>query len=68
MRAGDAAVAVTWFQRAIDAGSSDIALLVHLAEAQAAAGDRDAAQATVGRALEREPGNAPARALARQLR
>ena len=68
MRAGDAAVAVTWFQRAIDAGGSDVALLVHLAEAQADAGDRDAAQATVGKALEREPGNAPARALARRLR
>ena len=43
-------------------------LLVRLAGAQADAGDRDAARATVTRALERDAGNIAARALARQLR
>ena len=47
---------------------SDAVILVHLAQAQIAAGDRDAARQTVARALEHEPQNAAARALARQLR
>ena len=68
MRAQDAPAAVTWFTRALDAGGPDTVILVHLAQAQIAAGDPDAARQTVARALEHEPQNAAARALARQLR
>jgi tetratricopeptide (TPR) repeat protein len=69
MRAKDAKAAVMWYQRALGAsGAGDAALLVRLAGAQADAGDRDAARLTVARAIERDTGNAAARALARQLR
>jgi tetratricopeptide (TPR) repeat protein len=69
MRAKDAKAAVMWYQRALGAGGAgDAALLVRLAGAQADAGDRDAARLTVARAIERDTGNAAARALARQLR
>jgi tetratricopeptide (TPR) repeat protein len=69
MRAKDAKAAVMWYQRALGAGGAgDAALLVRLASAQADAGDRDAARLTVARAIERDTGNAAARALARQLR
>ena len=69
MRAQDAKAAVTWYQRALDAGGgTDPVLLVRRAGAQADAGDRDAARATVTRAIERDAGNIAARALARQLR
>ena len=69
MRAQDAKAAVTWYQRALDAGGgTDPVLLVRLAGAQADAGDREAARATVTRAIERDAGNIAARALARQLR
>ncbi len=68
MRAQDPAGAVTWFTRALDVGGPDALILVHLAQAQLASGDRDAATATVAKALEHEPANAAARALARQLR
>jgi tetratricopeptide (TPR) repeat protein len=68
MQAQDPAGAVTWFTRALDAAGPDALILVHLAEAQLAAGDREAATATVARALEHEPANAAARALARRLR
>ena len=69
MRAQDPKAAVTWYQRALDAGGgTDPVLLVRLAGAQAEAGDREAARATVTRAIERDAGNIAARALARQLR
>jgi TPR repeat protein len=69
MRAQDPKAAVTWYQRALDAGGgTDAVLLVRLAGAQADAGDREAARATVTRAIERDAGNIAARALARQLR
>ncbi len=68
MRAKDAKAAVIWYQRALDGGGgSDASLLVRLAGAQADAGDRDGARVTVGKAIERDAGNAAARALARQL-
>jgi tetratricopeptide (TPR) repeat protein len=68
MRAKDAKTAVIWYQRALDGGGgSDASLLVRLAGAQADAGDRDGARVTVAKAIERDAGNAAARALARQL-
>ena len=68
MRAQDPKAAVAWYQRALDAGGgTDPVLLVRLAGAQADAGDREAARATVTRAIERDAGNIAARALARQL-
>ena len=68
MRADDAPAAVLWFSRALEAGGPDAMILVHLAQAQLASGDNEAARATVGRALEHDPANAAARMLARQLR
>jgi tetratricopeptide (TPR) repeat protein len=68
MRAKDAKAAVTWYQRALDAGDTDVTLLVRLAGAQADTGDRDAARSTINKALERDADNAAAHALARHLR
>jgi tetratricopeptide (TPR) repeat protein len=64
----DATAALTWYQRATDAVPPDAALLVRVAEAQFRAGNRDAARATLTKALERDPGNAAGRALQRRLR
>ena len=68
MRINDPRQAVVWFARASESSPGDADVLVKLATAQSAAGDRDAARATVARALERAPGDAAARALARTLR
>jgi tetratricopeptide (TPR) repeat protein len=68
LRVQDPKSAVTWYQRAVEAGGADAALLAQLAGAQAEAGDLDAARLSVGKALERDAANAAALALARQLR
>ena len=56
-RLNDAPTAVFWWQRAVNATPGDVQRLIGLAEAQVRAGDRPAARATIGRGLEREPGN-----------
>jgi thioredoxin-like negative regulator of GroEL len=63
MRLNDAAVAAQWFERAA-AASNDVRLLTALADAQLRAGDRDAAEATIARGLERDrttPPSSPSR-------
>jgi tetratricopeptide (TPR) repeat protein len=68
MKAGDAAGAAGWYQRALDAGSASMPVLVHLTEAQAQSGALDAARATLGRALELDPASPEALALRRRLK
>jgi tetratricopeptide (TPR) repeat protein len=67
MQLGDAPMAVSFYQRAVDAAPADGALLARLAEAQWSAGDRDAARATLAQALEKDPTNRTARLLQRRI-
>ena len=67
-RLDDAASAVQWYQRALEAGSNDVAVLLRFAEAQWKAGNPAAARATVTKALEKEPNNVAARVLQRRFR
>jgi Flp pilus assembly protein TadD len=67
MALNDAASAVAWYQKSEALGTADAGLLVRLADAQAKAGQIEQARATVARALETYPDDAPARALARRL-
>jgi tetratricopeptide (TPR) repeat protein len=57
LRVNDADAAADWFRRASSASPNDVRLLIALAEAQVKAGSREAAHATIRRALEKEPGN-----------
>ncbi len=68
MKAGDAAGATGWYQRAIEAGGASLPVLVRLTEAQAGSGALEAARATVARALDLDPTSAEARALQRRLK
>ena len=68
LRLNDATTAVEWFERAATASPGDVRVLASLADAQVRAGDREAAQATIARGLEKDPKNAPLLALARRLR
>lgn len=68
MRLNDPATAIDWLERASRLAPTDTKILLPLAEAQLKAGERDAAQATIARALEREPANQTALALARRAR
>lgn len=68
MRLNDPATAIDWLERASRLTPSEPKILLPLAEAQLRAGDRVAAQQTIARALEHEPGNAAAQALARRAR
>jgi tetratricopeptide (TPR) repeat protein len=67
MKLNDPASAIEWLQKAIARGSDDVRLLAPLAEAQIKAGDRDAAQQTIARGLEKDPKNAPLLALSRRV-
>ena len=58
IRLNDPQTAVEWLSRAAAASPADMRLLAALADAQIRAGDRDAAQATIARGLEKDPGNA----------
>jgi tetratricopeptide (TPR) repeat protein len=64
----DSATALDWLQRALAAGDTDVRLLESLAAAQLKAGDRLAAEATLARALEKDPKSAALLALARKAR
>ena len=67
MRAGDPVGATYWFERAVaDLGPSP-ALLLKLAEAAMARGDRDRARLAVDEGLSLDGGHAGLRALARTL-
>ena len=64
----DTTMAVEWLRRADAVGDTDVRLLESLAGAQLRAGDRPAAEATIARGLEKDPGNAALLALARKAR
>jgi tetratricopeptide (TPR) repeat protein len=67
-RLDDTASALLWYQRALEADSSDVSVLLRYAEAQWKAGSQDAARASVAKALEKEPNNVAARTLQRRYR
>ena len=60
--------AVAWYQRAIEANGADAPLLVRLAEAQLLAGSPTAAVTTLQKALDKDPFNRDALALARRMK
>jgi tetratricopeptide (TPR) repeat protein len=64
----NAADGVAWYQRAIEANGADAALLVRLSEAQLLAGSPAAALATLQKALDKDPFNRDALALARRMK
>jgi tetratricopeptide (TPR) repeat protein len=66
LKLNDARSALLWWQRASAATPNDVQPLIGLAEAQIRVGDRGAARATIGRGLEREPGNQALLALYRR--
>ena len=67
-RMNDAPAALAWYQRAAETVPPGAVQLVHTAEMQLALGDREAAVATLAKALERDPANTEARALQRRLK
>ena len=68
LRLNDADTAVHWLAQAASASPNDVRLMVSLADAQMRAGDKEAAQATIARGLEREPKNGALLLLARRTR
>jgi tetratricopeptide (TPR) repeat protein len=68
LRLNDPATAVHWLTQASSSSPSDVRLTTSLADAQIRAGDREAAQATIARGLEKDPNNAALRILARRAR
>jgi tetratricopeptide (TPR) repeat protein len=66
LRLNDARSALFWWQRASAATPNDVQPLIGLAEAQIRMGDRVAARATIGRGLDRDPGNVALIALYRR--
>jgi len=68
LRLNEPATAVAWLQRAAAASPDDLQLPATLADAQLKAGDREAAQGTVARALEKDPTSPLLLALSRRLR
>ena len=67
VRLGDPALAVRWFDRAIDEGGPNAALQVRLAEAAFRAGDVARAHQVVDEGLASEPDNRPLQQLKRRL-
>lgn len=67
LRLNDAATAVAWYQKSDSLAPADAPLLARLADAQSRAGQLESAKATAMRALEKDPDNPSARAIARRL-
>ena len=67
LQLNDAAAAVAWYQKSDALSAADASLLARLADAQARAGQLDGARITAQRAIERDPANHSARAVARRL-
>ena len=68
LRLNEPQTAVRWLTRAASSSPNDVRLTAALADAQLRAGDREAAQATLARGLEKEPTNPTLLALARRAR
>jgi len=67
VRLGEPALAVRWFDRAIDEGGPNAALQVRLADAAFRAGDVARAHQVVDEGLASEPDNRPLQQLKRRL-
>jgi len=67
IRLNQPAVAAMYYLRAADATPSDATLLARAADAQFRSGDADTARATITNALEKDPANPVALAIARRL-
>jgi tetratricopeptide (TPR) repeat protein len=65
LRLNDPETAVRWLTQACSSNPNDVRLLTSLADAQIRSGDREAAQTTIARGLEKEPNNPALRLLAR---
>lgn len=68
LRLGDPVAAVEWFRRAADLSPAETPVLARLADAQWKAGDLEAARATLGRAIGKDPRNPALLTLARRIR
>ena len=68
LRLNEPEIAVRWLARAASASPADVRLTAALADAQIRAGNREAAQATLARGLDKDPKNAALLTLARRLR
>jgi tetratricopeptide (TPR) repeat protein len=68
LRVNDPATAVDWLNQAASASPNDLRIVAALADAQLRNGDRDAAQATIARGLEKDPKNPALLTLARRAR
>jgi hypothetical protein len=67
VRLGDPALAVRWFDRAIDEGGANSVLQLKLADAAWKAGDVTRAHQVIDEALSSEPDNMALRQLKRRL-
>jgi Flp pilus assembly protein TadD len=68
MQLNDPQTAIAWLERALRAAPDDVRMLTQLADAQIRAGDRVTAEATIARALAKDPSNAGLLALNRRVR
>ena len=68
IKMNDPQTAIAWLDRALRTAPDDVRLLGPMAEVQIRSGDKAAAQATIARALEKDPANATLVALARRAR
>ena len=66
LRLNEPQTAVTWLTQAASSSPNDVRLMAALTDAHIRAGDREAAQATLARGLEKEPKNPALLALARR--
>ena len=67
LRVNDVQAAIAWLERAVAVSPNDATLLVALADAQIRAGNRPGAEATISRALRKDPQNAALLAQSRRL-
>ncbi len=68
MRLNEPAAAVAWFTKAAQGPAATVTVIARLAEAQFRAGDPAGALASVGRGLQRDPGNVALVAIERRIR
>ncbi len=67
LQLNDAATAVSWYQKSAWLNSADAPLLARFADAQARAGQVEAARVTIRRALDKDPDSPSLRAIERRL-
>jgi tetratricopeptide (TPR) repeat protein len=67
MQLSDAVTAVAWYQRSDALRTSDASLLARMADAQWRAGQVESAQATINRAIEKDPNHPLVTTVARRL-